>query len=151
LAQEVFEQNRYAPGECNITGETLVLNTDIVALQPLLLVQVFMPPAALYATVAATTAASHQFHANSCLFFHFALVCFESSVREVMQASLIPAERSLTCSLGIQPRRHTTAVPKAAKVFQASLQALHPSSYHVQDGIIFGHALPIEVLSTFEG
>jgi len=93
-ANEVFEQNRHAPGECSITGETLVLNTDVVVLQPLLLVQVLMSPAALHAIIAAiaTAAQSHKFHVTSCRFFLFTLACFESNVREVMQASLILVE-----------------------------------------------------------
>jgi len=59
----------------------LYLIRDIVALQPLLLMQVFMPHAALYATNAATTAAaqSHELRVTSCLLFHFTLICLESN------------------------------------------------------------------------
>jgi len=159
-ANEVSEQNRHALGECSftgetlvsITGETLVPNTDVVVLQPLLLVEVLMPPAALYATIAAIAAAaqSNKFHLTSCRFFLFTPACFESNVREVMQASLILVEWQLTGRLRIYPRRHTTAVPKVAKVFQAIIQALHPGSYHVQDGIISSNSLPIEQLSALK-
>lgn len=67
-----------------------------------------------------------------------------------MQATLLPDERLTTGHLKTQPRRHT-AVPKAAEVLQASIQALYPSSYHFQDGITLGHDLPSKELSAFEG
>jgi len=63
-------------------------------LQPLLLVEVLMPPAALYATIAAIAAAaqSNKFHVTSCRLLLFTLACFESNAREVMQVSLILIE-----------------------------------------------------------
>jgi len=84
-----------------------------------------MPPAALYATIAAIAVAaqSNKFHLTSCRFFLFNPACCESNVREVMQASSILVEWQLTGRLRINPRRHTTAVPRLLK---CSKQALKP-------------------------